>query len=201
MLSHTLLSHTLLSQILFAGPSHLRIPIPITTHNSLQSQLDSSRFQLLRAVDGYHYASAAFAALITKLPYDYGSEMTTTCAITYFLSNTFDILNALSGITLSPTVILNRTEQGAGSLSGVVPGQSRPDTLVVHDHSTVMIGEDKDNGKLHDAIRDLQGYAKGGLGAVQYGTIPGIIAYAAAGMELQFCFISKAGEVGLHVAT
>lgn len=196
-----MLSHTLLSQILFAGPSHLRIPIPITAHNSLQSQLDSSRLQLLRAVDGYHYASAAFAALITKPPRDHGTEMTTTCAMSSFLGNTFDILSALSGVTLSPTVILNCTERGAGSLSGAVPGQSRPDSLVVHAHSTVMIGEDKDNGKLQDAIRDLRGYVKGGLGAVQYRTIPGIIAYAAAGVQLQFCFISKAGEVGLHVAT
>ena len=58
-----------------------------------------------------------------------------------------------------------------------------------------MIGEDKVPGLMHEAINDLKSYAQGGLVAAQYGAVPGIPAYAASGHELQFCFISRDGQV------
>ena len=77
----------------------------------------------------------------------------------------------------------------------VICDRGRPDTLVICNMCTVMIGEDKVPGLMHEAIKDLKSYAQGGLVAAQYGAVPGIPAYAASGHELQFCFISHDGQV------
>ena len=50
--------------------------------------------------------------------------------------------------------------------------RARPDTLIVHGNSTLMIGEDKDASQLLLAVKDLESYVCEGLGAAQYGSIP-----------------------------
>ena len=58
-----------------------------------------------------------------------------------------------------------------------------------------MIGEDKAPGMMDTAIGDLKNYVKEGFGASQYGSIPGLPAYAASGLLLQFCYIASNGTV------
>ena len=149
---------------------------------------------------GYDYATAEFARLIAnKLGNSTSSdsELKTTIAMYNLLNSIFSILDTYSGTTLHTSINLNRTEKGSGSLSCAVQSRARPDTVVVHSMSTVMIGEDKMDNMLNNAICDLKDYVKGGLGAAQYGRIPGIPAYAASGLQLQFCYITREGEVGL----
>lgn len=123
--------------------------------------------------------------------------MTTTIGMHVLMSTTFDMLSTFSPIHLPLLVQCNRTELGAGSLSGAVPFKARPDMQVVHNMATLAIGEDKAPNKLHKAVEDLKQHVAGGLGAVQYGTVPGILGYAASGFALQFYFISTAGQVRL----
>lgn len=180
-----------------ADRTGLRIPVLASTHASLQSQLNASSLALLVPVTGYHKATAAFAWLIADPLPNAGQEMTTTIGMHFLISTTFNMLNTFSPIHLPLLVQSNRTELGAGSLSGVVPFKARPDMLVVHNMATLAIGEDKAPNKLHMAVEDLKQYVAGGLGAVQYGTVPGILGYAASGFMLQFNFISTAGQVRL----
>jgi len=173
----------------------LRIPVPASTHASLQSQLTASSLALLVPVAGYHKAAAAFARLIADPLPNAGQEMTTTIGMHVLMSTTFDMLSTFSPIHLPLLVQSNRTELGADSLSGAVPFKARPDMLVVHNMATLAIGEDKAPNMLHKAVEDLKQYVAGGLGAVQYGTLPGILGYAASGFTLQLYFISTAGQV------
>lgn len=181
---------------LLADRTGLRIPVPDSTHASLRLQLTAASLELLVPVVGYHKATAAFAGLISDQPDDVGQEMTTTCAMKDLLTTTFKILNTFSNIHLPVSVQLNRTELGAGSRSGAVLRKARPDTLVVYNMATLMIGEDRPD-RLDQAVKNLKGYVEGGLGAEQYGAVPGILGYAASGLMLLFYFISQAGEVGV----
>ena len=82
-----------------------------------------------------------------------------------------------------------------GLIVSLYCGRGRPDTLVICSQCTVMIGEGKIPGLMHEAVKDLKSYAQGGLGTAYYDAVPGIPAYAASGHELQFCFISRDGQV------
>ena len=60
----------------------------------------------------------------------------------------------------------------------------------------MLIGEHTEAGKLQEAATDIQEHGKLGIPAAQYGSIPGIPAYAAPGNELQFMFIPRGGTRG-----
>ena len=88
------------------------------------------------------------------------------------LSTVMNLLQDFSSVSLPLSFELNVTEKQAGSSSGAVTLRSRPDTLIVHGNSTLMIGKDKDSDKLNLAVDDLKGYVREGLGAAHYGSIP-----------------------------
>lgn len=61
--------------------------------------------------------------------------------------------------------------------------------------ATVYIAEDKAQGKMMDATRQLQDYASGGLNANHYGDLQYIFGHAAALPELRFVIITSRGQV------
>lgn len=169
------------------------LSIPVT--DIFVSALSGQDMSLLRPVAGNHRATAAFSRLLEQPFAHAGNELKTTVTVYNMFFEIFRILETYSGIGLGIRLHLNRTEKATGSRSSAVTAHDRPDTLVVYNLATLMIGEDKADFLMLEAINDLQSYVKGGLGAGQYGSVPGIPGYAASGFELQFCYISRAGQV------
>lgn len=163
------------------------------TWQHLQSELLDEELELLEALPG-HRITVKFSYLLMDAPFDLGKESRTTAAMQQLIP-VLHLMGMYSGMQVLPNVWGNRSERGAGSVSSVVAPRLRPDCVVVSQSCTVMIGEDKEEGKLQQAISDIKFYARAGLPAVQYGTVPGIPAYAAAGTELQFLYIKRNGTV------
>jgi hypothetical protein len=173
---------------------NLRIPVPSNLFDTLESML-GNQVSVLKAVRGCHQAANKFGCLIRDLPATTGKELGTTITMFNLLHSLMVLLRDFSGSHLPLSIELNVTEKQAGSSSSVTTRRSRPDTLVVYGNSTLMLGEDKDVDLMKEAMEDLKCYVAGGLGRCQYATIPGLPAYAASGLQLQFCFIDKSGDL------
>ena len=141
------------------------------------------------------YAASVMHHVIRKQPTDVGSEQTTTCCLFDLLDNVNTQLSVVWSGEEGFKLQLNRTEKQAGSTSAATPDRTRPDTLIIHNSCTVLLGEDKITGQLGAALADLEVYAKGGLDPYHYGSICGLPAYAASGFLVQFCFITQGGHV------
>ena len=152
--------------------SGLCIPVPANLISQLENSLSGSRSAFLRPVEGCHQAANKLSSMILDSPRAYGREMTTTITMSNLLGQTTAILESFSGVNLSLSILLNVTEKQGGSRSSAVILRARPDTLIVHGNSTLMIGEDKDASQLLQAVKDLESYVHEGLGAAQYGSIP-----------------------------
>lgn len=164
---------------------------------SLQRHLRQQDLDVLLFLHGQN-VTARLSLLIDDVPYDYGCEGRTT----HFMQDLLKLLDALgrySGHNVLPSVQSNRTEKKACSRSSAVASRMRPDIFVVYNSCTLMIGEDKEGGKLTEATADIQQYVNARLPAAQYGSVPGILAYAASGTELQFMYIQQDGQVRLGV--
>jgi hypothetical protein len=70
--------------------------------------------------------------------------------------------------------------------------QGRPDTVIVVNGCTFLIGEDKQAGNMVGAIADLKNKVKN-LNIHHYGPVQFLLAYAAAGLEVQFYTVSANG--------
>jgi hypothetical protein len=188
-----------------AGRGGFCIPVPSSTKAALASKLDVNQLSVLSAVDDFHAAAAKFAALICEPPLDAGSELRTTCAVFSMMGGVFATLNTHSTTHLPFHIRLNKTERAAGSFSSAVSAAGaacrlRPDTLVIVNQATLLIGEDKEALKLKDALEDVKAYVKGGINRHHYGSIPGMLAYAASGFELTFLLVRPDGQVRDHDA-
>ena len=161
---------------------------------ALESML-GNQVSVLKAVTGCHQSANKLGCLIRDAPVMAGKELGTTIAMFNLMSPVMILLRDFSGSHLPLSIELNVTEKQAGSSSSATPGRTRPDTLVIYGNSTLMLGEDKDADLMEDALKDLQHYVAGGLGKCQYASIPGLPAYAASGLQLQFCFIDKSGDL------
>jgi hypothetical protein len=176
-----------------------QIPFPAPAKAALGRQLDVNQLKMLRAVDGYHDTAVTFDRLISPTPLDAGGELRTTCAMFHMMGTVFTALG-ISTIRLAYNIHLNKTERNAGSISSAVAKKGavynlRPDTLLVVDVATLLIGEDKVEGQRDQAIADIKAYVKDGINAHHYGAIPGLLAYAASGLELNFLLVKPTGEV------
>lgn len=162
----------------------------------LRFELLDEELQLLEAAPG-HRITVKFSYLLMDAPYDYGACDSSTAAIMMqqLLSTVLPLLGRNSCLQVLPRIWSSCSGCGAGSVSSDIGAGLRPACVVVCHSCTVMIGEDKEEGKLQQAISSVRSYARAGLPAAQYGAVPGIPAYAAAGTELQFLFIKRDGTV------
>lgn len=162
----------------------------------MRDHLDPASLQLLTPVAGVHEATTTFGLLLTRRPKQFGSELTSSIAVAIFLTEVFDTLRQYSSTEFVHQVHLNRTEIGAGSISGAVPVALRPDALVISKLATLLLEEDKLPNKEKEALDDLVAYCKAGLNVHHYGaTIPGLLGCCASGFMINFYFISRKGKV------
>jgi hypothetical protein len=126
--------------------------------------------------------------LLGAAPRDHASELTTTVAVSHYFDTVFDNLNLYSRLKLEFECSLNTRERC--TTSSCVQG--RPDTVIVVNGCTFMIGEDKEEGKMADAIGDIKKKVMG-LDIHHYGSVQFLLAYAAAGLRVQFFTVSANG--------
>jgi hypothetical protein len=183
--------------LLCADRLNFCISIPKTTLVALSKTLNEPRLRLLHGVPGYHEVAANFGSYLATTPSDFGSELTTSHAMATLMECVvFRPLDTYSSTKLDYAFTQNKSEKHSNSMSNsLIPG-CRPDMLVIVDEATLLIGEDKQHGNLPQAIKDIEGYVQtGGLSPQQYGQVPGILGYAAAGLVVQFLFIQADGKV------
>lgn len=180
---------------LLQGMTGMKIPVADSAMNILQANLNDGLMQLLQPVLGYHVGVSFFTRFLLEQPYDAGKEGTATLAMQVLFHEVMRTLGRYSMQGSVPKVRYNLTERGAGSTSGAVGARLRPDLTVVVKACTALLGEDKEDGCLRLGISDMENYVTGGLPASQYGSVPGLPAYAASGLDLQFLFITREGQV------
>jgi hypothetical protein len=173
----------------------MKIPVAASGMPMLQNKLSPELMQLLQPVTGHHLAVSKLNNFLLEQPYDFGKEATTSFIIMQLFKDVFSHFSELSTNGIASKVQHNRTEAGAGSKSSAVGRRLRPDTLIVVEACTLLMGEDKEEDSLQTAINDIKAYVAGGLPTAQYGSAPGIPAYAASGLQLQFLFIKRTGQV------
>ena len=133
--------------------------------------------------------SVHMTTLLGAAPRDHASELTTTVAVSHYFDTVFDSLNLYSKLKLEYECSLNTRERC--TTSSCVQG--RPDTVIVVNGCTFMIGEDKQAGKMTDAIGDIKKKVMG-LNIHHYGPVQFLLAYAAAGLRVQFFTVSANGS-------
>lgn len=109
----------------------MRIPIFERSQRVCGGKVDEELYKVLEGVPGQSLAADRLGALIELGPHQYGSELTTSCAMARMISEVFEVLNTFSNIKLPHEVLLNRNEKAGGSISSAVPGTGRPDLLLL----------------------------------------------------------------------
>ncbi|DBB09782.1 TPA: hypothetical protein ACH3X3_001411 [Trebouxia sp. C0006] len=90
----------------------------------------------------------------------------------------------------------NKTEKRSSNPSSVLSQRlDRPDMLLTSSGATVLVGEDKAEGHLHEAAQDIVNYVQGGFSALQYGAINYLPCYAAAGLVVKLGMFNSLGKV------
>lgn len=111
------------------------------------------------------------------------SELTTTVLVNRFVEDSFTAFRELQCPGLAMVVSLNKTE--TGTTSRAIELKKRPDTLIISNNCTLMVGEDKEKQNMSAAIDDLKSKLKG-LHPGHYGPVKFLLAYTAAGLAVQF---------------
>jgi hypothetical protein len=167
----------------------MRIPVTSKYHHEVAfcSGDEVAAASLFRADDSK--LPAAMTTLLSDMPSDHDSELTTTVAVSHYIDTVFGKLKQYSMAKLAYRCTLNCSERF--TTSSCVQG--RPDTVIVVNGCTFLIGEDKQAGNMVGAIADLKNKVKG-LNIHHYGPVQFLLAYAAAGLEVQFYTVSANGS-------
>jgi hypothetical protein len=166
----------------------MRIPVTSKYQHEVAfcSGDEAAAASLLRADDSK--LPAAMTTLLSDIPSEHDSELTTTVAVSHYIDTVFGKLKQYSMVKLAFRCSLNCSERF--TTSSCVQG--RPDTVIVVNGCTFLIGEDKQAGNMVGAIADLKNKVKG-LNIHHYGPVQFLLAYAAAGLEVQFYTVSANG--------
>ena len=133
---------------------------------------------------------AAMTILLSDINSDHDSELTTTVAVSHYIDTVFGKLKQYSMTELSYRCSLNCSERF--TTSSCVQG--RPDTVIVVNGCTFLIGEGKQPGNAVGAIADLKNKVKG-LNIHHYGPVQFLLAHAAAGLQVELYAVSADGTL------
>ena len=175
---------------LFPAQSTLRIPV-LPAFYDWQDSLEAAKF--LERADNHSSVVTALTFLLQEPAGLVSSEMNTTQLAGIFVRTVFHHLSRHRLHSVHPTVLLNCTEPPHYTSSRAVQKGLWPDTIVVMNEFTLMIGKDK-VADLKLAIKDLQD-KRLELNALHYGPVRFTLAYAAAGTRFQLFWISADGKM------
>ena len=120
-----------------------------------------------------------------RLPFN--SEQNTTVYVCGFIQRCWQILATYSSTNLQYDLDCNKTSQLTIVSSHAIAHKLRPDTMLVAENCTLMLGEDK-HTNLAAAYADLT-RKRVTLSGMHYGPVKFLLGYAAAGTTVQWCFL------------
>lgn len=177
--------------VLFPTEPGIRIPVQQHYYNHASLRFPDIAEQVLQPADAHSALPFSMTGLLTE-EWDWAStEAHTTVYIVPFIKKVLKSLTQYSSHRIPFTVLLNSTEQRSASSSRTVQPKVRPDTVVSMNKCTFLLGEDKAS-VLVDAINDLKS-KRVNLKAAHYGQVQFLLAYAAAGKEFQWFWMSSDG--------
>jgi hypothetical protein len=132
---------------------------------------------------------AAMSSLLCKTPSDHGSELTTTVAVSSYIDTVFGCLKLYSSLQVVYTYNLN---SGHCTTCGSSDRPDMPNTVIIVDDCTFLIGVEREAHQLVDAVCDIK-HMVNGFNMQHYGDVQFMLAYAAAGLEIQFYAITDNG--------
>jgi hypothetical protein len=106
------------------------------------------------------------------------------------------MLATYSPINLQYDLMFNKISQLSNVSSHAIAHKLRPDTMLVAENCTLMLGEDK-HTDLAAAYADLS-RKRVNLSGMHYGPVKFLLGYAAAGTTVQWCFLPDlTNQVGI----
>jgi hypothetical protein len=168
----------------------VHIPIPRAQHAIAVEWVANHTF----GADGW--LACMMGYLLHHSPIEFNSEMTTSVAVSQFIPRTLQALSELSGNRPAFTFSLDVAEAVA-TVPSITKQGTRPDMLVTIKGYTLMIGEDKLRDRIRDAVNAIRSKVTSNRNEQLYGSLRYTLAYAAAGMQLQFLVVDHAGKVRL----
>ena len=129
-----------------------------------------------------------------RLPFN--SEQNTTVYVCSFIERCWQTLAAYSPTILQYDLMFKKGSQLSNVSSHAIAHKLRPDTMLVAENCTLMLGEDK-----HIDLAAAYAYLsrkRVGLSGMHYGPVKFMLGYAAAGTTVQWCFLpDHADQVGI----
>ncbi|DBA82960.1 TPA: hypothetical protein ACH3X1_006739 [Trebouxia sp. C0004] len=120
-----------------------------------------------------------------RLPFN--SEQNTTVYVCGFIERCWQTLATYSPTNLQYDLMFNKISQLSTVSSHAIAHKLRPDTMLVVENCTLMLGEDK-HIDLAAAYADLS-RKRVDLSGMHYGPVKFMLGYAAAGTTVQWCFL------------
>jgi len=177
------------------GFTKLKIPVTVLFH---QHASTIAQQQLLAPQDDAASAVVSFTELLQTAPcMPYSTEMHTSVYICNFVGSVWESLTTHSPIKLKHSLLFNKTLQLHNVSSHAIAPKSRPDTMLVAENCTLLLGEDK-HSDLAAAYQDLN-RKRVDLSGLHYGPLKCMLGYVAAETTVQWCFIPSHADQVKHL--
>jgi len=163
----------------------LKVPVTAIFYQQMLA-LQGPQRRLVPEVDAAS-AVVTFTELLQTAPdLPFSSEMDTSVYVCNFIGRVWRTLAKYSP-RLQYSLLLNKSSQLSSVSSHAIAHKLRPDTMLVAENCTLMLGEDK-HTDLAAAYADL-GSKRVDLSGMHYGPVKFMLGYAAAGTVVQWCFL------------
>ena len=176
----------------------IELKIPVTTL-FYQDTSTMSQQQFLAPQDDAASAIVTLTELLQTTPrLPYCTEMHTSVYICNFVGSVWGSLTTHSPINLKHSLLLNKASQLCNVSSRAIAPKSRPDTMLVAESCTLLLGKDKHT----DLMAAYEGLNRKrvDLSGMHYGPLKCMLGYVAAGTTVQWSFIPcHADQVSLCI--
>jgi hypothetical protein len=171
----------------------LKVPVTAVFYQQMLA-LQGPQQRLVPELDAAS-AVVTFTELLQTAPdLPFSSEMDTSVYVCNFIGRVWRTLAKYSPTSLQYGLLLNKASQLSSVSSHAIAHKLRPDTMLIAENCTLMLGEDK-HIDLAAAYADL-GRKRVDLSGMHYGPLKFMLGYAAAGTAVQWCFLPcRADEV------
>ena len=179
---------------LFPDQSSIRLPVTLLYHTSVMVRDSEVAAQHLEPADPSSLVMTLTELLQTETE-EHCSEEATHVLVMTFIGKVFKCLSKFSTAVgrVKHSIFQSSTEPRCSTSSKAVHGKLRPDTIVVMNQCTLLLGKDK-VADIKLVMKDLE-RKREPLHALHYGDVRFLLAYAAAGTEFQWIWMSSDGKM------
>jgi len=175
--------------------TELKVPVTPLFHQQMLT-LQGPQQCLIPVLEAASAVTTLTDLLQTASRLPFNSEQNTTIYVCSFIERCWQTLATYSPINLQYDLMFNKTSQLSNVSSHAIAHKLRPDTMLVAENCTLMLGEDK-HTDLAAAYADLT-RKRVNLSGMHYGPVKFLLGYAAAGTTVQWCFLpDHTNQVGI----